>query len=108
MPGSDNRKTDAGGGNAEDLQEIQKNRALLRERYLRALFAVANKPCSLRMYEKTEINATLRSSDIETTTFQVSNLETPMGVYPEALIRASDILTITVSLNCEEEISTVY
>ena len=96
------------GENEANQDDIQRSRAFLRERFLRALFAVSNRPCTFRMYEKTVVNATFRSTDIETTAFHVSNLVTPMGVLPEALIRASDVLTITVSTNCEEDIGTVY
>ena len=94
--------------NDADEKNIQRSRAFLRERFLRALFAVSNRPCTFRMYEKTVVNATFRSTDIETTVFHVSNLVTPMGVLPEAMIRASDVLTITVATNCKEDISTVY
>ncbi len=96
------------GENEVNEDNIQQSRAFLRERFLRALFAVSNKPCTFRMYEKTVVNATFRSTDIETTAFQVSNLVTPMGVLPEALIRASDVLTVTVATRCEEQIGTVY
>ena len=96
------------GENEADDDSIQQSRAFLRERFLRALFAVSNKSCTFRMYEKTVVNATFRSTDIETTAFQVSNLMTPMGVLPEALIRASDVLTITVETKSEEQFETVY
>ena len=86
----------------------QESRAFLRERFLRALFAVSNKPCTFRMYEKTVVTGTFRSTDIETTTFQVSNLVTPMGVLPEALIRASDVLTITMPTHSDEQLGTLY
>lgn len=87
---------------------IQESRSFLRERFLRALFAVSNKPCTFSMYERTKVEATFRSTDIETTSFQVSNLVTPMGVLPEALVRASDVLTITVDTNCGEQFESVY
>ncbi|CAB4022151.1 Hypothetical predicted protein [Paramuricea clavata] len=96
------------GENEANEGNVQYSRAFLRERFLRALFAVSNKPSTFRMYEKTVVCATFRSTDIETTAFQVSNLVTPMGVLPEALIRTSDVLTITVATNCEEQIGTVY
>ena len=96
------------GEDVADEDSIQQSRAFLRERFLRALFAVSNKPCTFRMYEKTVVNATFRSTDIETTAFQVSNLMTPMGVLPEALIRASDVLTITVDTKSEEQFETAY
>jgi gem associated protein 7 len=96
------------GENEADETSIQQSRVFLRERFLRALFAVSNKPCTFRMYEKTLVNATFRSTDIEATAFQVSNLVTPMGVLPEALIRASDVLTITVATKSEEQFGTAY
>ena len=84
-------------------EAIQASRSFLRERFLRALLAISNKPCTMTLYERTKVEATFRSTDMETTTFQVSNLVTPMGVLPEALIRASDVLTITVDLEQEEQ-----
>lgn len=87
---------------------VQESRSFLRERFLRALFALSNKPCTFSMYERTKVEATFRSTDIETTAFQVSNLVTPMGVFPEALIRASDVLTITVDTNCGEQMKSAY
>ena len=96
-------------GESEACEEsVQESRAFLRERFLRALFAVSNKPCTFRMYERTEVKATFRSTDIETSAFQVSNLVTPMGVFPEAMIRASDVLTMTVPTNCAEQFGTAY
>ena len=96
--------------NCETAKEtdIQESRSFLRERFLRALFAVSNKPCTFSMYERTKVEGTFRSTDIETTAFQVSNLVTPMGILPEAIIRASDVLTITVDTNSEQQISTAY
>ena len=89
-------------------ESIQQSRSFLRERYLRALFALSNKPCKLALYESTKLEGTFRSTDIETTAFQISNLVTPTGVLPEALIRASDVVTITVDVDCREELCTAY
>lgn len=89
-------------------ENTQQSRAFLRERFLRALFAVSNKPCTLRLYENTVVNATFRCTDIDMTVFQVSNLATPLGVLPEAFIRSTDVLTISVPTSCEDQIGTVY
>ena len=83
----------------QDVLQEQKSRSILRERFLRALKALYDKPASFTMHERTRVKAIFRATDIETENFQVSELQTPIGVVPEALLRSSDVLYFTVQLN---------
>ena len=80
-----------------DLSEPE-YRALLREKYLRMLERMDNKPVEIATYQGARVNGILRSIDYETTNVHVHNLNTPIGCLPEALVRASDILTIKFSI----------
>ena len=79
-----------------DIEDEQNARAFLRERFLRTLFASYNKLACFSMHEKTQVEAIFRATDIDMENFQVSELQTPMGVLPEALLRSSDVLLFTV------------
>lgn len=79
-----------------NMEDEQNARAFLRERFLRTLFATYNKPACFSMHEKTQVEAVFRATDIDMENFQVSELQTPMGVLPEALLRSSDVLLFTV------------
>lgn len=79
-----------------EIEDEQNARAFLRERFLRLLFACYNKPTCFSMHEKTQVQAIFRGTDIDMENLQVSELQTPMGVVPEALLRSSDVLSFTV------------
>ena len=79
-----------------DIEDEQNARAFLRGRFLRTLFATYNKPACFSMHEKTQVKAIFRATDIDMENFQVSELQTPIGVLPEALLRSSDVLLFTV------------
>jgi len=53
------------------------------------------------MHEKTQVEAIFRATDIDMEHFQISALQTPMGVLPEALLRSSDVLFFTVDFETE-------
>uniref|UniRef100_A0A8C4DAJ2 Gem (nuclear organelle) associated protein 7 n=1 Tax=Dicentrarchus labrax TaxID=13489 RepID=A0A8C4DAJ2_DICLA len=71
---------------AEQLQEEQHARSVLRETFLRCLLSISNKKVQFRMHEKVKVDATFGASDIDVLNFQVSDLHTPIGVQKEALI----------------------
>ena len=79
-----------------DVEDEQNARAFLRERFLRLVFASYNKAARFSMHEKTLVQALFRGTDIDMENLQVSELQTPMGVLPEALLRSSDVLSFTV------------
>lgn len=79
----------------------QKSRSLLRERYLRSVKAFYDNPVEFKMHERTSVSAIFRATDIEMENLQVSQLQTPIGIVPEALLRSSDVLCFTVQLTHE-------
>lgn len=80
------------------IETEQDARAQLRNGFLRSIFATCNKPACFLMHEKTQVEAILVATDINIESFQVSELQTPMGVVSEALLRSSDVLSFTVDL----------
>ena len=84
-----------------EIEDEQNARAFLRERFLRVLFASYNKPACFSMHEKTQVQAIFRGTDIDMENVQVSELQTPIGVLPEAMLRSSDVLSFTVDFASE-------
>ncbi|XP_072885102.1 gem-associated protein 7 [Hemitrygon akajei] len=80
------------------LQEEQRSRSLLRERFLQSLITMTGKPVTFTMYERVSVTATFTASDIDILNFQVSDLQTPLGVQKEALLRCTDIIACTFNL----------
>ncbi|XP_069500737.1 gem-associated protein 7 [Ambystoma mexicanum] len=93
FPGVSSSCTDS-----EDLKREQKARAMLREHYLRSLVGMAGKSVCFTMYEKRTVEACFGTSDIDILNFQVSNLQTPLGVQKEALIRCPDVISYSFEL----------
>uniref|UniRef100_H9G8Q1 SUZ-C domain-containing protein n=2 Tax=Anolis carolinensis TaxID=28377 RepID=H9G8Q1_ANOCA len=87
-----------GRGNTADLELEQQSRVTLRERYLRSLLAMAGRPVHFTMHERVSITALFRASDIDILNFQVSELQTPLGIQREALLRCSDIIAYSFEL----------
>ncbi|XP_053124850.1 gem-associated protein 7 [Hemicordylus capensis] len=85
-------------GNTADVGREQQSRVALRERYLRSLLAMAGRPVGFTMYEKVSVTALFGAADIDILNFQVSELETPLGVQREALLRCSDIIAYSFEL----------
>lgn len=83
---------------AEELQREQHARSVLRERFLRCLLSVTNKKVRFHMHEKVNVEATFGASDIDVLNFQVSDLQTPIGVQKEALIRSQDVVSFTFDM----------
>ncbi|KAM4627389.1 gem-associated protein 7 isoform 2-T3 [Polymixia lowei] len=75
------------------LQKEQRTRSGMREMFLRCLISMANKKVQFHMYEKVNVEATFGASDIDVLNFQVSDLQTPIGVQKEALIRCQDVIS---------------
>ena len=78
--------------NDEELIKIQNERAVLRERFLRMLKWLKNKPIKFEMYEGATVKGNLRSVDYDILNIHVNNLETPIGLVSEAIIRTNDIV----------------
>ncbi|XP_004598093.2 gem-associated protein 7 [Ochotona princeps] len=73
----------------------QRARAALRERYLRSLLAMAGRPVSFTLHEGVRVAAHFGASDLDVANFYVSQLQTPIGVQADALLRCSDIISYT-------------
>ncbi|XP_078236221.1 gem-associated protein 7 [Pogona vitticeps] len=87
-----------GSGNTENLEQEQQSRVALRERYLHSLRAMAGRPVRFTMYERVNVTALFGASDIDILNFQVSELQTPLGIQKEALLRCSDIIAYSFEL----------
>ena len=96
IPDLTQEKSEDRSSDQTDIEDEQSARAFLRDRFLRVVFAWYGKPASFSMHERTHVEALFRGTDIDMEKFQVSELQTPMGVVPEALIRSSDVLSFTV------------
>ncbi|XP_029026629.1 gem-associated protein 7 isoform X2 [Betta splendens] len=83
---------------AEELQREQQVRSELRENFLWCLHAMTNKKVQFHMHEKVKVEATFGASDIDVLNFQVSDLQTPIGVQKEALIRSQDVISLSFDM----------
>uniref|UniRef100_A0A1W7RH70 Gem-associated protein 7 n=1 Tax=Agkistrodon contortrix contortrix TaxID=8713 RepID=A0A1W7RH70_AGKCO len=84
--------------NPANLELEQETRVAMRERYLRSLLAMVGQPVNFVMYEKVNVTALFGASDIDILNFQVSGLQTPLGIQREALLRCSDIIAYSFEI----------
>lgn len=82
----------------EAAEEERHARSVLRERFLRCLLSTASKKVRFCMYGKVEVDATFGASDVDVLNFQVSELQTPIGVQKEALIRCQDVISYSFDM----------
>ncbi|XP_075770546.1 gem-associated protein 7 isoform X2 [Pelodiscus sinensis] len=87
-----------GPGKEGHLEQEQQGRVALRERYLHSLLAMVGHLVHFTLYERVNVSALFDASDIDILNFQVSDLQTPLGVHREALLRCSDIIAYTFEL----------
>ncbi|XP_068601748.1 gem-associated protein 7 [Brachionichthys hirsutus] len=85
----------APGADAEQLQREQQARSELRESFLRCLLSMNSKKVQFHMHENVKLEATFGASDVDVLNFQVSDLQTPIGVQKEALLRCQDVVSFT-------------
>ncbi|XP_053544784.1 gem-associated protein 7 [Bombina bombina] len=77
----------------------QKTRSSLRQLFLHSLLASAGLPVTFTLYQRVAVSAQcFNACDIEGHNFQVSDLQTPLGVQKEALIRGQDIISYSFRL----------
>ncbi|KAM9481406.1 gem-associated protein 7 [Clarias gariepinus] len=81
-----------------DLEDEQRLRSELRERFLRTLISMTDKRVHFRMFERVEVQAKFGASDIDVLNFQVSELQTPLGVQKEALLRSQDVISYSFNV----------
>lgn len=75
--------------------EKQIQRTFLRERFLRLLTSFAGQSADIILCNKNQVNAKFVISDVDVLQFQVSNLSTPIGVHSHAILRTTDIISLT-------------
>ncbi|KAF7399484.1 hypothetical protein HZH68_008076 [Vespula germanica] len=76
--------------------EKQEARAFLRERFLRVITGIVGKKTKFSLYENSHVVGEFRGSDIDCLELFVRNLETPLGIIPEAILRVNDIISMNV------------
>ncbi|XP_074075411.1 gem-associated protein 7 [Macrotis lagotis] len=76
----------------------QRARAALRERYLRSLLAMVGRPVRFSLHERVRVDARFGAADLDVANFHVSQLQTPLGVQAEALLRCADIIAYSFRL----------
>ncbi|XP_028817548.1 gem-associated protein 7 [Denticeps clupeoides] len=76
----------------------QRARSELRERFLRTLAAAAHKAARFTMYERVQVQARFGASDVDVLNFHVADLQTPIGVQRDALLRAQDVISFSFDL----------
>ncbi len=94
----------------EELSDFEIN-AKLRERTIRFWISVIGQPLEGKTFEKynlskllltnlrTTVTGTLGAIDSKQELVQISNLQTPLFLYPEALLRSHDLHSISLLRN---------
>lgn len=90
----------------EEMQETQTEekatrqecRAELRERFLWAITSLVGKEATINMHEKTRASGIFRGIDKDILSMQIQDLKTPCIVYPRAMIRVPDCMTLHFKL----------
>ena len=80
--------------NNEDIPQ-----GIARQRYLTLIEGMKGRKVDLTMHENTRVSGIFETMDSEGTTFAVHALETPIGQQKAVLLRASDVISISVDLN---------
>ena len=81
----------------------QEQRTFLRERFLRMLGSVTGRNVSVFMYENAKVSGQFGPADIDFEHVQISNLKTPMGVIPHAILRTYDIFSMKIDNVSDEQ-----
>uniref|UniRef100_A0A4X2JRT9 Gem nuclear organelle associated protein 7 n=1 Tax=Vombatus ursinus TaxID=29139 RepID=A0A4X2JRT9_VOMUR len=84
-------------GSVAEVAE-QQARAALRERYLRSILAMVGRPVHFTLHERVQVDAHFGATDLDVANFHVSQLQTPLGVQGEALLRCADIISYSFQL----------
>ncbi len=81
----------------------QEQRTYLRERFLRLLTSIQNCQAEFNLVNGNRVSAAFGSSDVDILQFQVSDLRTPLGTQPDAILRTTDISSFTVQVPARSE-----
>ena len=82
----------------EEIKQ-QEQRAFLRERYLRLLTAISDHHLDITIYGIRQTKARFGSMDVDGAHLQLSDLETPIGIQSEALLRTSDVVSFKTTIS---------
>ncbi|KAK4528449.1 hypothetical protein GAYE_SCF56G6392 [Galdieria yellowstonensis] len=82
--------------NKEEMQEEDNDWA--RKRYLHALQYFSGNKVTFELYENTKVSVVVETFDSATRQVIVKDLSTPMGVYPHAILRCSDVIICFTSV----------
>lgn len=85
-------------GKQDEKPTQQECRAELRERFLWAITSLVGKEATIKMHEKTHATGVFRGIDKDILSMHVQDLKTPAIVYPRAMIRVPDCLTVRFKL----------
>jgi hypothetical protein len=80
----------------EGGEELQEQRTRAREAALQFWERAMGKQVVLHLYENTTVRGILRALDAKQTAYLIAELATPIGTYPQALVRASDVMWMEV------------
>ncbi|NXV07041.1 GEMI7 protein, partial [Cettia cetti] len=83
---------------SRDSSELQRARAALRERFLRLLRRARGRPVRFRLWNGLGVDAEFGAADVQSGTFQVDSLRTPLGIQGAALLRCGDVLEFSFPL----------
>jgi len=79
----------------------QAQNTFLRERFLRTLAAIVNRPARFTLAGSAgEVSARFVGADVDILHFEVADLQTPIGVQPCAILRATDVTAFDVRMDC--------
>ncbi|KAK3265567.1 hypothetical protein CYMTET_25760 [Cymbomonas tetramitiformis] len=81
-----------------DVQDNAEHRSQLRAQMLELWLKGANSPVSLHLYDSINADATFLAIDSDQNKIIVSNLDTPIGIVPKAVIRSTDVISIVFPL----------
>ena len=62
--------------------------------YIQILFIFTGQNAEFEMYDNTRVSAQFQCCDIDVQNIVVSNLKTPLGIVPHAVLRTNDVYSI--------------
>ena len=71
---------------------------IARERYLVLIDSMKGRRVELTMHEKTRVGGIFETMNMEGTVIAISALDTPLGQQDSVLLRATDIISMSVDL----------
>ncbi|VDK87023.1 unnamed protein product [Onchocerca ochengi] len=92
------KKSPACDESAEEHENLdQKQRAELRERFLRLMSFLGGKQVELDMHERTYVTGKFNAVKADQSHYVVDSLVTPIGMIDHAILRMNDTITISTS-----------